>query len=66
MTAPKTTLTAAAKRTVAGLRAAGSLEQVDDLTVATVLYTSHCLDTLDPSTSPAQVASLTRAHLAGC
>jgi hypothetical protein len=65
MTARTTTLTAATRRTVRALRRAGSLEaDVDSLVVATCLFTAGRLDDLDAGTSAAQVASLTRAHLA--
>jgi hypothetical protein len=65
VTARQRTLEAAARRTVAALRKAGSLEDVDDLAIAGVLYSSHYLDHLDPLASPAHVASILRAHQAG-
>jgi hypothetical protein len=65
MTAQKRTVTAAAKRTVRALRRVRSDDPIDDLSVATVMFTSRQLDDLDvEETSPAQVASLLRAHLA--
>jgi hypothetical protein len=66
VTAQKTTLSAAARRTIRSLRRSGSLEEVDSLAVANVMFTARLLDELQPDTSPAQVASLTRAHLAAC
>jgi hypothetical protein len=64
MTARRKGLLPAATRTVAALRKQGELEDVDALLVENVLFTAGLLDTLEPGTSPAQVASLTRAHLA--
>jgi hypothetical protein len=64
MTARQKSLEAATRRTVAALRKAGSLEAVDELAVANVLFTAGQLDHLDPMASPAMVASMTRAHLA--
>jgi hypothetical protein len=65
MTAPQQTVSAAARRTVQALRRSRAIDRVDDLAVATVMFTSHQLDDLDPEdTSPAQIASLLRAHLA--
>jgi hypothetical protein len=64
MTARKPGLVAATRRTVRALRRAGSLEEVDSLSVASVLFTADALDHLEPDTSPAQRASLIRAHLA--
>jgi hypothetical protein len=66
MTARQKSLTAAAKRSVAALRKAGSLEAVDEIKVQTLLYTSDQLDNMHPEASPAMVASMTRAHLAAC
>jgi hypothetical protein len=62
VTAPRT-LTRAARRTIRGLRRGGALEDVDEVVVASVLFSAHQLDTLPADTSPAQVASLFRAHL---
>jgi hypothetical protein len=46
------------------IQKAGSLERVDDLAAANVFYTAGQLDSIDPLTSPAQVAALIQAHLA--
>jgi hypothetical protein len=62
MTAPRT-LTGAARKTIRGLRRGGALEDADELTVASVLFSAHQLDTLPADTGPAQVASMFRAHL---
>jgi hypothetical protein len=64
MTARQKGLEAAARRTVAALRKAGSLEAVDELRVANVMFTAARLDAMDPLASPAVVASMVRAHLA--
>jgi hypothetical protein len=63
MTAPKTTLAAAARRTIRELHKSGRLENVDALAEASVLLTSQRLDSLADDVSPAQTASLVRAHL---
>lgn len=46
------------------MRKSGSIEGVDSLAIATVMFTSGQLDELEPGTSTVQVASLVRAHLA--
>jgi len=55
---------AATERTIASLRQLGHLEPVDEATVALVRTVARALDTLDPMTSPAPMASLARVHLA--
>jgi hypothetical protein len=64
MTRPKGTLVAATRRTIQAMKRAGSIEEVDSLVVANVMFTAKLLDELDPDTPPNQVASLARAHLA--
>jgi hypothetical protein len=52
------------ERTVAALRVGGRLESADDATVALARTLAAALDVVDPVESPAQLASLARAHLA--
>lgn len=51
-------------RTVDALRQVGRLEPVDEATVALGRTLAEALDVVDSEQFPAQVASLSRAHLA--
>jgi len=55
---------AAVERTITGLRNLGRLEPVDDATVALTRTLADAMDRVDPTTYPAQLASLARAQLA--
>jgi hypothetical protein len=64
MTPPKRTLSAAARRTLAAMKAARSLEATDELSASTVLWLANRIDQLDDTCGPAQTASLARVLLA--
>jgi P27 family predicted phage terminase small subunit len=54
----------AIQSTIATLRHTGRLEKADDATVALARTLAQALDTVDPETQPAQLASIARAQLA--